>query len=243
MQRAAQGSCREQLNDIVQLLKAQAPCNFSSMKTAKQKSKGGRPPLDKAGDVERRLLDAALQLFLERGFEHTSCEDIARLAGAGKASLYARYANKDAIFEAVIRRDVETQPAPAPASVPMDLEGRLRLAGQGILAHALQPETVAMMRLVVGTSIRAPALATEVNRIGWEGGLQRVRVAILDGPDQPADPSTLARNFVDLVFAPHQLRALLGEDPGNLVDTASDRVEWALGLLRAAGQLKTERPR
>ncbi|MFA4616628.1 helix-turn-helix domain-containing protein, partial [Xanthomonas perforans] len=124
------------------------------MKAVKQKSKGGRPPPDKAGDVDRRLLDAALQLFLERGFEHTSCDDIARLAGAGKASLYARYANKDAIFEAVIRRDVQTQPLPAAPSAPLDLEGRLRLAGRGILAHALQPQTVAMMRLVVGTSIR-----------------------------------------------------------------------------------------
>lgn len=168
------------------------------MKAVKQKSKGGRPPPDKAGDVDRRLLDAALQLFLERGFEHTSCDDIARLAGAGKASLYARYANKDAIFEAVIRRDVQTQPLPAAPSAPLDLEGRLRLAGRGILAHALQPQTVAMMRLVVGTSIRAPELAAEVNRIGWEGGLQRVRMAILDGQDQPADPSALAGHFVDL---------------------------------------------
>ncbi|MCC8471602.1 TetR/AcrR family transcriptional regulator [Xanthomonas phaseoli] len=213
------------------------------MKVVKQKSKGGRPPPDKAGDVDRRLLDAALQLFLERGFEHTSCEDIARLAGAGKASLYARYANKDAIFEAVIRRDVQTQPLPAASSAPLDLEGRLRLAGRAILAHALQPQTVAMMRLVVGTSIRAPELAAEVNRIGWEGGLQRVRMAILDGPDQPADPSALASHFVDLVFAPHQLRALLGEHPASLVDSAADRVEWALGLLSAAGQLKTKRPR
>ncbi|KKY08460.1 TIGR01244 family phosphatase [Xanthomonas phaseoli pv. phaseoli] len=93
------------------------------------------------------------------------------------------------------------------------------------------------------TSIRAPELAAEVNRIGWEGGLQRVRMAILDGPDQPADPSALASQFVDLVFAPHQLRALLGEHPARLVDSAADRVEWALGLLSAAGQLKTKRPR
>lgn len=220
----------------------QAACKFSYMKAVKQKSKGGRPPLDKAGDVERRLLDAALQLFLERGFEHTSCEDIARLAGAGKASLYARYANKDAIFEAVVRRDVDTQPLPAAASVPMDLEGRLRHAGQGVLAHALQPQTVAMMRLVVGTSIRAPALAAEVNRIGWEGGLRRVQMTILDGPDQPANPSALASHFVDLVFAPHQLRALLGEHPDDLIATASARVEWALALLKDAGQLETGSP-
>jgi hypothetical protein len=99
-----------------------------------------------------------------------------------------------------------------------------------------------MMRLVVGTSIRAPALAAEVNRIGWEGGLRRVQMTILDGPDQPANPSALASHFVDLVFAPHQLRALLGEHPDDLVATASARVEWALALLKDAGQLETGSP-
>lgn len=93
------------------------------MTAIKTKSKGGRPRQDQAGEAERRLLDAALQRFLACGFEGTSCEDIARAAGASKATLYARYANKEALFEAVVQRHVatllmpaETIPAPSKAA-------------------------------------------------------------------------------------------------------------------------------
>tara|TARA_R110002012_G_scaffold166346_2_gene329717 strand:- start:5761 stop:6411 length:651 start_codon:yes stop_codon:yes gene_type:complete len=204
---------------------------------SKTKSKGGRPKQSQAGEVERRLLDSALKNFLASGFEATSCETIAYDASASKATLYARYANKEALFEAVVRRHVATLLMPAEATPSLPLKGRLRHVGQGILEHALQPHTLAMMRLVIATSIRAPVLAAEVNRIGWEGGFVRVRSAILAGPDQPMDPDELARQFIDLVFAPHQLRALLGEDQAQLIRAIPERVEWGLKLVQAADLL------
>jgi AcrR family transcriptional regulator len=208
------------------------------MTVTKPKSKGGRPKQSQAGEAERRLLDAALQRFLAYGFEATSCEDIARAAGASKATLYARYANKEALFEAVVQRHVATLLAPAEVTPSLPLEGRLRQVGRSILEHALQPNTLAMMRLVIATSTRAPALAAEVNRIGWEGGFISVRSAILAGPDQPMAPDALAHQFIDLVFAPHQLRALLGEHPAQLIQAIPERVEWGLKLLQAAGLLR-----
>lgn len=201
------------------------------------KSKGGRPRQSQAGEAERRLLDAALQRFLANGVEGTSCEDIARAAGASKATLYVRYANKEALFEAVVRRHVATLMVPAETIPSLPLEGRLRHVGHGILEHALQPDTLAMMRLVIATSSRTPLLAAEVNRIGWEGGFTRVRSAILAGVDQPSDPDALALQFIDLVFAPHQLRALLGGDRVELVQGIPERVEWGLKLVQAAGLL------
>ncbi|XVK46012.1 TetR/AcrR family transcriptional regulator [Pseudomonas syringae] len=184
------------------------------MTAIKTKSKGGRPRQDQAGEAERRLLDAALQRFLACGFEGTSCEDIARAAGASKATLYARYANKEALFEAVVRRHVATLLAPAETTPALPLEGRLRHVGHGILEHALQADTLAMMRLVIATSNRTPLLAAEVNRIGWEGGFTRVRSAILAGPDQPTDPDALARQFIDSEIAPISLERCWGRIGG-----------------------------
>lgn len=208
------------------------------MTLIKTKSKGGRPTQSQVGEAERRLLDAALQRFLACGFEGTSCEDIARAAGASKATLYARYANKEALFEAVVRRHVATLQTPVETIPALPLQGRLRHVGQGILGHALQTDTLAMMRLVIATSNRTPLLAAEVNRIGWEGGFVRVRSAICAGPDQPADPDALARQFIDLVFAPHQLRALLGEERERLIQAIPERVEWGLKMVEAAGLLR-----
>ena len=40
----------------------------------------GRPPSGRAGEVDARILDAASTLFLARGFEGTSCDQVAALA-------------------------------------------------------------------------------------------------------------------------------------------------------------------
>ena len=46
--------------------------------------KRGRPSKDLAGDVQARILDAAQQLFLEKGFRSASIDDISELAPASK---------------------------------------------------------------------------------------------------------------------------------------------------------------
>ncbi|MGY4625487.1 TetR/AcrR family transcriptional regulator [Bradyrhizobium sp. USDA 4486] len=45
-----------------------------------KKTKRGRPPKDLAGDAQARILDAAQQLFLEKGFRSASIDDISELA-------------------------------------------------------------------------------------------------------------------------------------------------------------------
>lgn len=61
----------------------------------------GRPPKADAGDTKGALLQAALELFAAKGFEGTSVRDIARAVGLSESVLYAHFANKQAIFDAV----------------------------------------------------------------------------------------------------------------------------------------------
>ena len=46
-------------------------------------------------------------MFLERGFNGASVDEIAEAAHAGKPTIYARFAHKEAIFIAVIERMVQ----------------------------------------------------------------------------------------------------------------------------------------
>jgi AcrR family transcriptional regulator len=48
------------------------------------------------------LLAAALDLFVEKGYAATRLEDVAARAGVSKGTLYLYYANKEALFKAVI---------------------------------------------------------------------------------------------------------------------------------------------
>ncbi|PXX58117.1 TetR family transcriptional regulator [Nocardia tenerifensis] len=62
----------------------------------------GRPRKADAGDTKAALLDAALQLFARNGFAGTSIRSIAREVGLSESVLYAHFASKQAIFDAVL---------------------------------------------------------------------------------------------------------------------------------------------
>jgi AcrR family transcriptional regulator len=61
------------------------------------------------GPERRRpqVLDAALELFLERGYEGTSMAAVADAAGVTKPVVYACFAGKDELFRALLRREEE----------------------------------------------------------------------------------------------------------------------------------------
>ena len=69
------------------------------------------------------LLDAALGLFVERGFAATRCEDVATRAGVSKGTLYLYYPSKEELLKAVIRHKVVNQIAQG-ADVIRQFEGR-----------------------------------------------------------------------------------------------------------------------
>ena len=50
----------------------------------------GRPPKDMAGDVKTRILDAAQRVFLKRGYQSASLDEIAKVAPASKPTIYAK---------------------------------------------------------------------------------------------------------------------------------------------------------
>jgi AcrR family transcriptional regulator len=52
------------------------------------------------------LLEAALHLFVEKGFAATRLEDVAARAGVSKGTLYLYFENKDALFKAVIQEGI-----------------------------------------------------------------------------------------------------------------------------------------
>ena len=64
----------------------------------------------------RRLLEAALTLFSRHGFKRASMADIAREAGVARATLYLRFPDKRAVFEALAASVVDDALAGAEAA-------------------------------------------------------------------------------------------------------------------------------
>lgn len=68
-----------------------------------------------AGPRQRRkesrpqeLLDAALALFVEKGYTATRAEEVARHAGVSKGTLYLYYPSKEELFKAVVRQNLSS---------------------------------------------------------------------------------------------------------------------------------------
>jgi AcrR family transcriptional regulator len=67
--------------------------------TARQRRKEARP---------QELLDAALALFVEKGFAATRSEEVALRAGVSKGTLYLYFPSKEELFKAVVRHNLST---------------------------------------------------------------------------------------------------------------------------------------
>ncbi len=65
--------------------------------TPRQRRKDARP---------QELLDAALELFVEKGFAATRSEEVAARAGVAKGTLYRYYPSKDELFKAMVRENL-----------------------------------------------------------------------------------------------------------------------------------------
>ena len=70
--------------------------------SARQRRKEARP---------QELLDAALALFVEKGFAATRSEEVAARAGVSKGTLYLYYPSKEELFKAVVRESLGSKVA------------------------------------------------------------------------------------------------------------------------------------
>ena len=73
------------------------PDTPSPAPTPRQRRKEARP---------QELLDAALALFVEKGFAATRSEEVAARAGVSKGTLYLYYPSKEELLKAVIRQNL-----------------------------------------------------------------------------------------------------------------------------------------
>ena len=71
-----------------------------SLTSSRRRLKEARP---------QQLLDAALELFVEKGFAATRAEEVAQRAGVAKGTLYLYYPSKEELLKAVIREHLSSR--------------------------------------------------------------------------------------------------------------------------------------
>lgn len=184
--------------------------------------KPGRPTLSNA-----ELLDTALKLFLENGFERTSIDAIAAAASMAKRTIYMRYEDKTALFKAALSRAIEDWMVPIERlrqAECEDLEKSLLTIAEMLLTNVLSPAGLRLLRLSNAASVNMPEIAAHNTRMGTEptlaylADLFRRRLLPADAPPPEADEAALA--FLHLIVGGPASTAAWGV---TLTDEAIDR--------------------
>ena len=180
----------------------------------------GRPPKELAGDVKARILDAAQRIFLQRGYQSASLDEIAETAPASKPTIYAHFPGKEALFEAVVARIVEGL---------MNFEGfepkgrsvQDKLTSLGIeVVERFIEETIGVIRVCIAEAERFPALSRQLEEHGRSRTVGAVSRVLTDttqpvsrrpkGPFGPKRSLSTAQIFTDIILLPMLIRALMG---------------------------------
>jgi TetR/AcrR family transcriptional repressor of mexJK operon len=181
------------------------------------------------------ILQAAGALFMAQGYGAVSMDAIARAGGVSKATLYAHFQSKDALFANIVgtgcRQSIQTSDF-LPDAVT-DVEAALTGLGQRMLRFLLAERTLAIHRIVIAESVRFP----ELGRAFYDNGpgmFRRVFAAWLVRQQQAGrlavpDPDLAADQFVGMLRGAGVFtRATLGLAPGPTEAEINATVEGAV---------------
>lgn len=127
----------------------------------------GRPTREQIEQRNRELLDTALDLFLERGFEGTTIDAIIDAVGMSRRTVYSRYGDKITLFKAALQRAIDDWVVPAErlrAAEGDDLEATLLDVGRLMVANVRTPSGMRLARIANAEVIRMPEIAAYL----WE---------------------------------------------------------------------------
>jgi len=181
-----------------------------------------------------RLLEAANQFFMEKGFEATSMGEIAKHAHASKETFYRHFPTKEELFQAALLRRAEQIATEFGSVLLSQAPPEIALAkfGQVVLERLLTPEAMSFRRVMMMESVRFPELHKSLHA----RGPARVNTALAHyledqvskGRLRQMNSTVAARQFIDLVAADMTIEASVHSMPKPTTSEMRQRVNEAL---------------
>ena len=171
-------------------------------------------PAARPSKARGRIMEAARHVFLERGYEGASMDAIAATADVSKATIYAHFADKQALFTEMVGdycREQQSILAQIEARHPSVEEG-LRRMGRAMLYFLAAPGALRFGRMILGESARFPELGKAFVEAGFLALQQDIAGFLARAAERGeldlADPDLAAELFVSMIRGPVQFRSL-----------------------------------
>ena len=191
---------------------------------------------DSINPKAQQILAAARQIFVEQGYGSASMDVIARTAGVSKATLYAHFTGKDALFATMVGIECRRMSAvlDAPTFDESDVRAALRQVASRFIEKLMSGQALAIYRIVVAETPRFP----ELGRIFFETGPDRLLSRFADflrraderGTLSIAEPRRAAGQFIGMVRGEVYLRRLLGIEPAAAEGEIERHIEGCVDL-------------
>jgi TetR/AcrR family transcriptional repressor of mexJK operon len=183
------------------------------------RAKNPLPPrllVSRSTQKRRDLLNTAADMFLARGYDRVTLDEIVAEVGGSKSNIYKHFHGKEGLFIAAVENLCSEISGAILASEGFSLPLRQALTkiGQMFYKVVLHPRTVALQRLVIAESIRCPQVAQtwfdRGPRIFYEAMTRFCEERQASGELRAGDAREAAILFHDMMAfdIPHQL--LLG---------------------------------
>jgi AcrR family transcriptional regulator len=184
----------------------------------------------------RELLDAALDLFVTKGFTATRVEEVAVKAGVSKGTLFLYFKSKEELFEAVVRENIGNQISQGLTELE-SFEGTtkdmLRFAMFAWWERVGNTKASGISKLVMSEASNFPALANFYQETVIKPGRQLIRAILQRGIDRGEFRALNMDYAIYSVIAPlmfltmwrHSVGACSTEtplDPENYINSQAD---------------------
>jgi len=183
------------------------------------------------------IVDAAEQLFAERGYENTKIQDIAAESGLSLGTLYSVFGGKGAVYDAVQSDRLSEVFALAGAAMSSSDSAADRLLTGNRRFIRWLTEHPAFLRIHLGGSsawATHPGDVAEQQVEAWRRGIDLIagvcEEAMNDGDLYEGDPVIAARLMVatQQVFMSAWVESGMKEDADSLADRIEQQLERAL---------------
>jgi AcrR family transcriptional regulator len=143
----------------------------------RQSDEGRRPGRPRSEQAEQAIVDAALDLFGERGVEGVCVEAVAAKAGVGKATIYRRWANKEDLLLAALGSMKAPMPDPDTGDVREDLIELLSI----LIRDVADPRFVRQFAMLHGDAEAYPRILARYTETVTEPRREVIRTVLNRG--------------------------------------------------------------
>jgi TetR/AcrR family transcriptional regulator, mexJK operon transcriptional repressor len=202
----------------------------------------------RATKVRDAIVDAARRVFLRDGYA-ASIDTIIEEGGVARQSLYNHFRDKRSLFRAVIETVAAQTMTPLrnlALSPGEPLESALRRFGEAYMRGMLDPENLAMTRLIASSTKDYPAAGRHAYQVGPQRSIallaNYLRAQSLTGRIRRIAPRVVAESFYGALVGPARFRYLLGVNVPSSARQQRDYVSEIVSLY-VAGLSTSNRPR